>query len=419
MSVYKLRDKPHGKARKLPWRAVVPREGQKRLIQHFLTREEANMWEAERRKEQRLNDVPEFQHAQELKNLRNITVRDLIFEYIKANPTKFGATDICTLNTFAREEIASKSVLEITKQDARNWVQKKLNSTWKPPKAKREPKQLTARTVRRHCNIVQGAFQWTIDYRNGFAALPNVFRGITIKGSTGGRRGRSLEGNELERMLEACKDCHKHNKYYLPLAIYLAIDTGMRRQELFNLWWSNINDVNRRITIRKSKTDKIMGRENGTTIVLPALAKHLLVTLALVTAAGEIMEDGMMAFPTSDKPIFPMSQTAFTQAFRDVLKRAEIKNLHFHDLRREANNRFIRAGLTEQEQRMMLRHADARNSMLEHYIGRNPMLETIQDKLDRFVLNGKTLEEAYAANERVDFAEAQRLHLPVRKREKI
>jgi len=117
--------------------------------------------------------------------------------------------------------------------------------------------------------------------------------------------------------------------------------------------WADIDDNNRRIRIRKSKTDKATGNV-GATIVLPAKAKS-----------------------------FPMAEKAFSQVSRDVLQRADIKNLHFHDLRREANTRFIRASLTVEEHNIMLRHAD--RSMNAVYVGRNALLKEIQDKLDRYV----------------------------------
>ncbi len=89
-----------------------------------------------------------------------------------------------------------------------------------------------------------------------------------------------MEDGELERILEACKHCLEPNSYFVPLAIHLAIDTGLRRQEIFNLMWSDIDDANRRIRIRKSKTDKATGNV-GATIVLPAKAKALLITLVM------------------------------------------------------------------------------------------------------------------------------------------
>ncbi len=60
----------------------------------------------------------------------------------------------------------------------------------------------------------------------------------------------------------------------------------------------------------------------------------------------------------------------------------------------------------------MLRHAD--KSMQAVYIGRNHLLKGIQDKLDRFVLNGLTLEEAMERGA-VDFGE---MTVPMRNKQK-
>jgi integrase len=389
MSVFRLKD---AKARNLPWRAVVSREGHKRLIKHFPNRQEAEMWESERKKEERLKDVVEFRQAQQLRTLGASTVKNLVDEFIRDNPA-IHPNNIIILNQFSRDPIAAKSLRDLTRQDANRYVAKKLKETWKPPNSNREPKPLSPRTVRRQVNIIQRVFQHAIEIKSGFEYLPNHFRGIRIAGARGGRRDRTPEGNELERILEACKKCLVPNNYYVPLAIYLAIYTGMRRAEIFNLMWSDIDDTNRRIRIRKSKTDKAMGVVNGTTIVLPAMALHLLISLLAVVFRLSGEDEGEeWEFPQLDKRIFPMTSDAFSQAWSEVLKRAGVKGLHFHDLRREANTRFIQAGLTLEERNLMLRHAD--NSMNAVYVGRNTLLADIQDKLDRYAFNGLTYDEA-------------------------
>src|SRR5262245_31705353 len=157
MSVYRLKDRPHGKPRKLPWRAVVPRPGQTPLKKQFADRQEATVWEAERKKEERLRDVPEFQRSQEIKSLRQHTVRDLIFDHIKANPG-MGSNDILSLNQFARDKICLKSVLDFSKQDVHRWIEKKRKETWKPPGSKGDGKPISPRTVRRQANIIQRVF---------------------------------------------------------------------------------------------------------------------------------------------------------------------------------------------------------------------------------------------------------------------
>jgi integrase len=423
MSVYRMKDK----SRKFPWRAVVPRKDQKPLIRQFATRAEAQLWEEEFRKRERLRDVPEYQQQIQVQELGGVSVNDLVEYYISERPS-ISKNDLITLKAFQREKICSKRTLDLSRQDVNRFIEKKKNDEWAAPGAK-EAKSLTPRTIRRQVNLVQRVFSYTKEFRDGFASIPNPFSGIRITGATGGRRERSLEGNELERILEASKKCIAPNSYYLPLAIWLAIDTGMRRQEIFNLLWSDIDDVDRRITIRKSKTDKVMGRTNGVKIVLPVMAKHLLVTLAMIRAKkkklkphkfeGEQGEyewskipsanERWFKFPNDDEKIFPMTARAFSQAWDKVLNRAGIEDLHFHDLRREANTRFIRAQLTLEERNLQLRHAD--KSMNATYVGRNALLDGIMDKLDRFTL-GSTYEEALASGQ-VDLPESKGLHLPI------
>ena len=432
MSVYRLKDKPHGKLRGLPWRAVVPREGQSPLRKQFRSRDEATIWESEQRRVERLKDIPAYRQAQELQTLKNVTVRDLIDDYINSKPNVH-PNNIITLRQFAREDICEKSVLAFTAQDANRWIAKKQQETWKPPGSKGEPKPLTPRTVRRQANIVMQVFSHAKKFREGCASLTNPFAGIEITGATGGTRDRSLEDGELDSILAACKRCLPPNNYFIPLAIWLAIDTGMRRQEIFNLKWSDIDTDKRRIFIRKSKTDKVTGNAGGT-IVLPVMAKHLLITLAgmrhhfynLPNAEFEPEgenddfakpEEGrktiIFTFPQDNERIFPMTGGAFSQAFDKVLKRAGVTDLHFHDFRREANLRFYYAGLTKEERDLMKRHAN--KDMDRVYLGRNPLFKTIQDKLDRYVLGGKTYKEMMDTQGEVDIPEAKQLHLAVKK----
>jgi len=205
---------------------VVSRQGNKRLTKQFPTRQEAEMWEEEHKKRERLREVPEYQRMVELKELGQHTVKDLVEFYIASNQ-HLSRNNLITLNAFLREEICEKNLLQLTKQDVNWFIEKKKNTTWKSPGSNGEAKPLSPRTIRRLLNILQRVFQWTIEFRSGFENLPNHFRGIRIQGSTGGRRERALEGNELEKILEACKKCHDPNNYYVPLAVYLAIDTGI------------------------------------------------------------------------------------------------------------------------------------------------------------------------------------------------
>ncbi len=224
------------------------------------------------------------------------------------------------------------------------------------------------------------------------------------------RRKRRLEGDELSRIEAACKKCKGLNQLYIPLAVYLAIETGMRLQEIFNLTWKDIEFKKRRIEIRKSKTD-YNSEYAGRTIVLPIVAEVFLQRILVKVMLGKTLPDmpdlpsGKIVKIEPTSLVFPMTKDAFKQAWVHVLRNAGIKNdedtedrdfnteegLTFHDLRREAGSWFDEAGLTKSEHDLMMGHKS--RDMTGLYIGST--LKSIQDKLDRHRLEGKTFEEAY------------------------
>jgi predicted HTH transcriptional regulator len=153
MSVYRMKDK----TRKFPWRAVVPRNGQKPLIKQFATRQEAQLWEEEFRKRERLRDVPEYQQRIQVQELGGVTVNDLVESYISEHPS-ISKNELIALKAFQRENICSKRILDLSRQDVNRFIEKKKNDEWTAPGAK-EAKPLSPRTIRRQLNLVQRVFE--------------------------------------------------------------------------------------------------------------------------------------------------------------------------------------------------------------------------------------------------------------------
>jgi integrase len=360
--IHKMSDKP----RTLLWRAQVRRKGHRTLVKMFKSKAEAERWAEEQERSIRLVGLP---HT--FDDLKKHTVGVIVRRYLdEITPTKGSRiSETTVLNALLRRDIAKKSLAYVKRQDAHAYIAERLQDTWRG-------KLITPRTVRREINTIQHVFEVAKE-RWGHENLNNIFRGIAIKGATH-RRRRRLEGDELERLQDATKLCRGLNREYVSLAIYLAIETGMRLQEIFNLKWRDINIVDRRITIRKSKTDHITEYE-GRIIVMTFLAYTFFTVLAL-KLEHQFKHDDL---------IFPMTREAFKQSWADVVKRATIHDLHFHDLRREAGSRFDEAGLTKAEHDLMMGHAN--RDMTGLYI--NSHLKIIQEKLDRHWFKGHTFEE--------------------------
>jgi hypothetical protein len=69
--------------------------------------------------------------------------------------------------------------------------------------------------------------------------------------------------------------------------------------------------------------------------------------------------------------------------------------LHFHDLRRTANQAFYQAGLGEEEREIMLGHSDGEGKTTNRGYLNDPeiMLPPIQKKLDDFFYRNKSQEQ--------------------------
>ena len=68
---------------------------------------------------------------------------------------------------------------------------------------------------------------------------------------------------------------------------------------------------------------------------------------------------------------FPVSLNNFQRAWRSITRNAEIKNLHWHDLRREACSRLMEQGLSISEVQMFTGHKTL-SLMLQTYSQHNP-----------------------------------------------
>lgn len=131
-------------------------------------------------------------------------------------------------------------------------------------------------------------------------------------------RVRYLLEDEREALLKRCRESDNSCLY---LVVVLALSTGARRMELLGLCWEDV-DLNRKtITLHHTK--------NNERRVLP-LEGHALDLMKQHAKVRRI--DTKLIFP-SRKGIIPMN---IRQVWVTALKRAEIEDFRFHDLRHSA-----------------------------------------------------------------------------------
>jgi len=150
-------------------------------------------------------------------------------------------------------------------------------------------------------------------------------------------RLRFLAGEEIQKLIDACAP-------HLKPIVIVALNTGMRRGEIFNLRWDQVNFQAGVIHIEKSK--------NGHRREIP-MNDYLVKTLKGVTRSGEYV------FAAKDGR--PYDNTK--RSFKTALKKAGITNFTFHDLRHTFASNLVMAGVDLATVKDLLGHKSIQMTM--------------------------------------------------------
>jgi len=186
------------------------------------------------------------------------------------------------------------------------------------------------------------------------------------------RKERVLSLEEEARLLKTSPD-------YLKPMLITAIHSGLRRSEIMNLTWSNVDLGTRRINVENTKSGK--PRSVPINSVLHAAL------LAQKAANGK----SPYVFPNEDtkKPY-----TTLAKVFMRVCKDAEIKGLRLHDLRHSFASRLLEDGTSIEIVKSLLGHHSI--TVTERYThsgeeAKRKAVELLAGKSAEEVENGDTL----------------------------
>jgi integrase len=148
------------------------------------------------------------------------------------------------------------------------------------------------------------------------------------------KRKRVLSLEEESLLLTACDDPKRE---HLKAIIICALDTGMRKGEIFKLEWGDVDFEKRIITVQAFNTKTMTERQIAMTSRLENELKKIWKELAWVR---EIKEKGGILdaqIERAYKMVFGL--TDIKHSFTTACNIAGITDLHFHDLRRTFNTR--------------------------------------------------------------------------------
>ncbi|WP_449412408.1 site-specific integrase [Pandoraea soli] len=278
------------------WQVRVRRRGFPLEVKTFTTRLEAERWARSIETEIDRGSYVSRSEAE------STTLGDILERYtVDVCPLlRGGPEDTIRLRAMCRRKLAKLSMTALTPMAIAVYRDERLKHV-APGTVIRELAYLSA-------IINHARREWGINVTNPVASVR--------KPPTPQGRDRVLLADEEERLLVALTPTGRRNPWLRPMAI-LSLETAMRRGELLQLRWSNIN--------LDSQTALLPMTKNGTARTVPLSRK-----------AVDLLRDLPRC---ADGRVFPIEAAAHHAAFKKACKQAGLTNLHWHDLRHTAITR--------------------------------------------------------------------------------
>jgi integrase len=320
------------------WQVQIRRRGVPSLSKCFITKKDAETWARQTEIQADRSELPKNP-----RQLERVTLRDLVIRYRdEVTPQKQGRdVEVIVFNAFLKHPICSKRLSDLSAADFAVYRDERL-------------RKVRATTLKREFSPLHNLFE--IATREwGLPLRENPLDSVKLICSSN-RRERRLQEGELERITDAAGKTK--NKLILPIILF-ALETGLRRSEILAATWTHLHLANRVLVVPRAK--------NGHSRSIP-----------LTRSAISILE-GLNTSKVGEGRVFPTTANALRLSWERLLQRADVNDLHFHDLRHEAISRFFELGLTAPEVSLISGHRDMR--MLFRYS--HPLRQRILHQMDK------------------------------------
>ena len=285
------------------------------MSKSFLRRKDADAWARQMEIQADRSDLPSDRGV-----LKTLKLADLIARYRKeVTPKKRGGkVEDSVLARMLCDPICKLPLSQLGTADFARYRDRRLVC-------------IAPTTLKRQLNPIQHMFEiakrdWAIPIKD------NPIKALRFSAKMR-MRTRRLRPGELRRLLKATRSCRSPA---IAQIIQFALATSMRRGEIANMQWRDLDLKRRSLTIPLTK--------NGHARTIP------------------LSNDAIRALPRRaaiDGRVFAMTGNAIHLAWDRITERAGIDDLRFHDLRHEAISRFFEMGLTIPEVATISGHRDA------------------------------------------------------------
>ena len=270
-----------------------------------------------------------FQQAYGFDSKPDKKFEDFVIEtflpYSEANKKSF-YSDVLICRVLV-EKLKGKTLRQITPPVIESYKQERLNMPTKHGN-KRSPA-----TVNRHLSVLSKIFSLAIDEELIETNPCQRVRKLRLDN----QRMRVLSAEEEARLLLALGD-----NELVKNIVTLALHTGLRRGEMFNLKWFDVDFNRNLIQVQESKSNK------KRFVPMNATARGMLQNLK-----------------RKSEYVFPSPKTGrrlndIKRSFRRAVREASIRDFRFHDLRHTAASRMADSGADAFTLAKILGHSDIR-----------------------------------------------------------
>src|SRR5262245_13865749 len=172
--------------------------------------------------------------------------------------------------------------------------------------------------------------------------------------------------------------------------VAIALHTGLRRTEQFSLMWEHVDFNTNVLTIPRTKAGRVRRVPMNSMVreLLRSLPSRLKSPWVFPSASGETPLD---------------SQNLMNRVFVPAVKRADIQDFRWHDLRHTFASRLVMKGVDIRTTQELLGHADIRMTLRYSHLSPSHLLDAVEKLLDA---TGTTTGTSESEPEQRDVAES-------------
>lgn len=269
-------------------------------------------------------------------------------EYAKANKAITSYKRDITSLTALTAAFGTCYLFEIEPLMVERYKAKRLQDGVEPASVNRE-----IACLRHMCNK---AVEWSYGKKNPVT-------GVKLLKEPPGRI-RYLETAEIAKLLKAVDGLKRGSGRYLRPIVVLALNTGLRKNEILQLKWKDIDIKEKKIIVRRTKNNEIRTVPINDTLYgeLVKIARHL-----------------ESEYVFCDKSGIPYGNVR--KSFESALSTAKIEDFHFHDLRHTFASHLVMKGCDLRTVQQLMGHKDIKMTMRYSHLSKAHLQEAVS-KLD-------------------------------------